>query len=379
MWRGFDASVRCSGCRTGELCRQVCAVLLTQVVPCPHLRSGQSSCSVWRSHVAKKIVQARWLPLVARYNVSLPVTCPLHPSRQLVLLDYHYWAEHPAKLTLQVSQQSWGTARADHPAELTLQVSQQSWGTARADHPAELTLQVSQQSWGTARADHPAELTLQVSQQSWGTARADHPAELTLQDETLVCPADFCGILRCSVYSHVLTSGRSDLETTDLQPQNESSLADQACDPVKMERLRIMCEDLVDDCISPLILDLSPEEFRTMQAELSHVTCWYLACDRYWDRSPAPARVLPWARIAAALTLPTLLLSYVYYLLCVLRLERRREPGKDFIQVTCPHELKRRLLERTVSREPARPRRPNDLFAIYDGDYELAPPNHVDY
>ncbi|XP_037075843.1 uncharacterized protein LOC119096944 [Pollicipes pollicipes] len=163
------------------------------------------------------------------------------------------------------------------------------------------------------------------------------------------------------------------------EEQNESSLADQACDPVKMERLRIMCEDLVDDCISPLILDLSPEEFRTMQAELSHVTCWYLACDRYWDRSPAPARVLPWARIAAALTLPTLLLSYVYYLLCVLRLERRREPGKDFIQVTCPHELKRRLLERTVSREPARPRRPNDLFAIYDGDYELAPPNHVDY
>ena len=59
--------------------------------------------------------------------------------------------------------------------------------------------------------------------------------------------------------------------------------------------------------------------------------------------------------------------------------EKRREAGREFIQVQCPHELKRRLLERTVSREPARPSRPNDLFAIYDGDYELAPPNHVDY
>jgi len=136
-------------------------------------------------------------------------------------------------------------------------------------------------------------------------------------------------------------------------------------------------QDLISDCLSPLILDLASEEFRAMHEDLRQNTCWYLACGRYWERSPAPQRALPWWRIGVALILLTALLSYLYYLLCVFTMER--SAGRDFIQVTCPNELKRRLLERTVSREPTRPRRPNDLFAIYDDDYELAPPNHVDY
>ena len=53
--------------------------------------------------------------------------------------------------------------------------------------------------------------------------------------------------------------------------------------------------------------------------ELSGATCWYLACDRYWERSPAPQRMLPWGPIALALCLLTLLLCYVYYLLCFAR------------------------------------------------------------
>ena len=33
-----------------------------------------------------------------------------------------------------------------------------------------------------------------------------------------MCAADLCDVLRCAVYAHVLTTGRGDLESTELQP-----------------------------------------------------------------------------------------------------------------------------------------------------------------
>ncbi|KAF0294689.1 hypothetical protein FJT64_007722 [Amphibalanus amphitrite] len=108
--------------------RQVWVLLLTQVVPCPHPRSGHHACSVRRSYVARKIIESRWLPVVSRYNVSLPLQCPLHPARlryshlprrrhgqrwrcpvcgrqfsREVLVEYHHRAEHAAPPDRQVS------------------------------------------------------------------------------------------------------------------------------------------------------------------------------------------------------------------------------------------------------------------------------------
>ncbi|XP_043213606.1 uncharacterized protein LOC122377553 [Amphibalanus amphitrite] len=397
----------------------VWVLLLTQVVPCPHPTSGHHACSVRRSYVARKIIESRWLPVVARYNVSLPLQCPLHPAR----LQYSH--------------------------------------LPRRRHG---------QRWRCPVCGRQFSREVLVEYHH----RAEHAAPPDRQDETLVCAADLCDILRCSVYSYVLTSSRADLESTELEtvapsaearravqparprhlqkysqarvlaatdrgqcarcvssgpdgaercsgrrPADNASLSrteawwwtpyawwwvgdvtppasddvtaeceeereegdveDPACDPSTMERLRKTCETLITNCVLPLILQLSPAEFRAMSEELSGATCWYLTCDRYWERSFVVHRALPWGSIVVALCLLTLLLCYFYYLLCFARGEKRPETGREFIQVKCPHELKRRLLERTVSREPARPSRPNDLFAIYDGDYELAAPNHVDY
>lgn len=66
-----------------------------------------------------------------------------------------------------------------------------------------------------------------------------------------MCPADLCGILRCSVYWHVLGIDRNDLESTDLQPTGHDSSADaapeRAVQPLKPRHLQKYSEAAVLD------------------------------------------------------------------------------------------------------------------------------------
>ena len=53
-----------------------------------------------------------------------------------------------------------------------------------------------------------------------------------------MCAADLCDIVRCSVYSYVLTSGRGDLETTELQPVAPPTEPRHAVQPARPRHLQ---------------------------------------------------------------------------------------------------------------------------------------------
>ena len=53
-----------------------------------------------------------------------------------------------------------------------------------------------------------------------------------------MCAADLCDILRCSVYSYVLTSSRGDLESTELQPVAPPAEPRQAVQPARPRHLQ---------------------------------------------------------------------------------------------------------------------------------------------
>ncbi|XP_043288780.1 uncharacterized protein [Venturia canescens] len=62
---------------------EIVAVLLLSVIPWPGPTVFKISCPRDRASVVRKIVQKRWLPILKKYQVELPLECPFHESRDI--------------------------------------------------------------------------------------------------------------------------------------------------------------------------------------------------------------------------------------------------------------------------------------------------------
>ncbi|KAI4498254.1 hypothetical protein M0802_006740 [Mischocyttarus mexicanus] len=62
---------------------QVLAVLLLSVIPWPGPSVFKISCPRDRASVVRRIVHKRWIPILKKYQVELPLECPFHESRDI--------------------------------------------------------------------------------------------------------------------------------------------------------------------------------------------------------------------------------------------------------------------------------------------------------
>lgn len=62
---------------------QVIVICFLSIIPWPGPSVFKISCSRESSRVVRKIVHARWLPILEKYQVKLPLECPFHPLRDI--------------------------------------------------------------------------------------------------------------------------------------------------------------------------------------------------------------------------------------------------------------------------------------------------------
>ncbi|XP_024947368.1 uncharacterized protein LOC107274337 isoform X2 [Cephus cinctus] len=62
---------------------QILAVLLLSVIPWPGPSVFKISCHRDRASVVRRIVQKKWIPILRKYQVELPLECPFHKSRDV--------------------------------------------------------------------------------------------------------------------------------------------------------------------------------------------------------------------------------------------------------------------------------------------------------
>lgn len=155
-----------------------------------------------------------------------------------------------------------------------------------------------------------------------------------------------------------------------------------ACDPTRLQTLKVRCERIVHSCIATLLLHLTQHQFTELEEEMQRAVCWYLSCDRYWEDTAPTSRAFPWPLLLALATGLALALCMCYYIIWIVfdseegsvagsasvsmtthssptRGERLApddamldDPDHDdhYIYVTYPPELKRRLLESCYNR-----------------------------
>ncbi|XP_034237748.1 uncharacterized protein LOC117643147 isoform X2 [Thrips palmi] len=90
------------------------------------------------------------------------------------------------------------------------------------------------------------------------------------------------------------------------------------CKPEELSKLKTRCELLVRDCIAGLLVNLSVQDFKEIEEELNRASCWYLTCDRYWEDSPPEARASPWTLLALMGAMLAVGVVVCYYIIWVL-------------------------------------------------------------
>lgn len=68
-----------------ELCdlSQVIVICFLSLIPWPGPSVFKIQCSRESARVVRKIVQSKWLPILDKYQVKLPLECPFHPMRDI--------------------------------------------------------------------------------------------------------------------------------------------------------------------------------------------------------------------------------------------------------------------------------------------------------
>ncbi|XP_050670404.1 uncharacterized protein LOC126969135 isoform X2 [Leptidea sinapis] len=401
--------------RTTSFSLEVLALLFLTLIPWPGPSVFKITCSRDNSKIVRKVIQNKWLPVLERFKVKLPLECPFHAARDI------FAPHNAAKLQHRSSQWTCAFCGKSFYEERHLD----------------------------AHFDQ-------------------RHKNLINKAEDAVCLADYCDIMRCQVLiTHGLLSGGAipstdvevwqDVETARkalapaatrsvakvparrrhrrtspplpvsdcprTEPENEDegseekrreerddgdtnqtselcdadtvesslppdsrqkTLADlqaerAACDPNKLQGLKVRCEKIVHSCIATLLLHLTQPQFTELEEEMQRAVCWYLSCDRYWEDTTPAARVFPWPLLLALATGLALALCMCYYIIWIVfdseegsvagsasvSMTTHSSPtrgdrlgGDDamlddddhYIYVTYPPELKRRLLESCYNR-----------------------------
>ncbi|XP_033209531.1 uncharacterized protein LOC117168184 isoform X2 [Belonocnema kinseyi] len=69
--------------KTQPLYYEILAVLFLSVIPWPGPSVFKISCPRDRASIVRRIVQKRWIPILKKYQVELPLECPFHESRDI--------------------------------------------------------------------------------------------------------------------------------------------------------------------------------------------------------------------------------------------------------------------------------------------------------
>ncbi|XP_013201260.2 uncharacterized protein LOC106143672 [Amyelois transitella] len=403
--------------RTTSFSLEVIALLFLTLIPWPGPSVFKITCSRDNSKIVRKVIQNKWFPVLERFQVKLPLECPFHPARDI------FAPQHAAKLQHRPSQWTCAFCGKSFYEERHLdthfdqrhknQINKAEDAVCLADYCDIMRCQVlvahgllsggvgpstDVEVWQDVEAARKAlapaspRSIARVSRRRARAARVPSPApdcptteppdtedNETAEKRTEDSEGDAnqtAELCDADTVESALPDDSRRRRLADLQAERA------ACDPTKLQGLKVRCERIVQECIATLLLQLSMHQFTELEEEMQRAVCWYLSCDRYWEDTAPTARVFPWPLLLALATGLALALCMCYYIIWIVfdseegsvagsasvsmtthssptRAERLAaedalldDPDHDdhYIYVTYPPELKRRLLESCYNR-----------------------------
>ncbi|XP_046675605.1 uncharacterized protein LOC124364292 isoform X1 [Homalodisca vitripennis] len=377
---------------------EVLTLVVLSVIPWPGPTVFKISCPRDSATIVRKIVQKKWMPVLEKYGVGLPLDCPFHPLRDIFrpqqaaklqhrnsqwtcgfcgksfyderFLDLHFDNRHKNNINMAED----AVCLADYCDIMRCEVLRtQDLGSEVSPGNTDIEIWREATAYHTALTPAGPRDLARVSLRGGVLQRADTPP--TPPASTHHCPrsaappsdtenntADVCDNL---LDSSVPPKHQRISELQKLKAN---------CKPEELQKLKIRCEVLVRDCIAGLLVNLSIQDFKDVEEELNQAVCWYLTCDRYWQDSPSDPRHFPWGLVFVFVMVLSLGICLCYYIIWVLfdsddmsvastSVTASSSPAhhshyseeyyapddlahsEHYIYVTYPPDLKRRLLE----------------------------------
>ncbi|XP_048484230.1 uncharacterized protein LOC105381366 isoform X1 [Plutella xylostella] len=337
--------------RTTSVSLEVLTLLFLTLIPWPGPSVFKITCSRDNSKIVRKVIQNKWLPVLERFQVKLPLECPFHPGRDIFAPQHAAKQQHrPSQWTCafcgksffeerhldthfdqrhknQINKAEDAVCLAEYCDIMRCQVLVAHGALSGGGGPG-TDVEVWQDAEAARRALAPA-ATRSVARVP-GRRRprtrpplppADCPKS-SPEDEPVPVPqksaeetegeanqtAELCDA--DTVESSLPPDSRQD-RLADLQAERA------ACDPTKLHTLKVRCETIVHSCIATLLLHLTHHQFTELEEEMQRAVCWYLSCDRYWEDTAPTARVFPWPLLLALATGLALALCMCYYIIWI--------------------------------------------------------------
>lgn len=347
--------------KTKSLYLEILAVLLLCQIPWPGPSVFKISCPRDSASVVRRIVQKKWIPVLKKYQVELPLECPFHRTRDIFHpqqaakyqhrpsqwtcglcgksfyeerhLDMHFDNRH--KSNINMAEDAVCLADYCDIMRCDVLITQDFEGSSIDDSsPVNTDIEVWRET--TARQTTVAPATgsrdlvrifndkFQISGGSSGPFhhycdRRDTPDNhftINHQKQKMIGSdnnktRDICDS------NHLVDSA---LPAIDRKQQRlfELQKLKSNCKPEELLKLKIRCEILVRDCIAGLLVNLSVQDFTEVEGELNRAVCWYLTCEKYWEDTRRQQRQIPWHLLFILAMLLSLGMSMCYYIIWIL-------------------------------------------------------------
>ncbi|XP_055632990.1 uncharacterized protein LOC129773412 isoform X2 [Toxorhynchites rutilus septentrionalis] len=381
---------------------KVIVICFLSIIPWPGPSVFKISCSRDSSRVVRKIVQSKWLPILEKYQVQLPLECPFHPLRDIFgpqqsakkqhrpsqwtcgfcgksffeekHLDMHFESRHRSNINMAED----AVCLADYCDMMRCEVLIAKDATLSfGGDPNMMSTDIEVWSESTAyrtalSTSGPRDLAKVPVRKSFfpkilQTLKNDilngHKTQTSSLEENQLanCDASEHRKRRANKHSpdedvldqlvNVDDDGDdedeedeededddendndnnatsqcdqnlvdSSLPPVDRKQQNLSAMQRMKanCKSEELDQLKTRCEILVRDCIVGLLVQLSLEDFKSMEEELNRAVCWYLSCERYWEDGPLDQRPFPWGLVFVLVMVLSLGVCLCYYIIWIL-------------------------------------------------------------
>lgn len=236
------------------------------------------SCPRDKSSCVRRVVQKKFMPVLARYRASLPLTCPFSPERDI------YGLQEGQKIE-------------EGPAHWRCGLCGKAF-------------------YSEAYLDKHFDLR--------------HATVLNTKYDA-VCLARYCDIMRCevllakqslpsSVYDAAAESSQA-VAQVQMNSAIKSTLKKlgwtEGCKDTELLQLRTKCQVIIRDCISGLLLNLSLKDFQEIEEDLNKAVCSYLTCEKYWDNPLTEGRSFPFVFVTVLLVILIGGMCLCYYIVWI--------------------------------------------------------------
>ncbi|CAH1369305.1 unnamed protein product [Tenebrio molitor] len=414
---------------------QIITLFMLSLIPWPGPTVFKISCPRDNARIVRKIIQSKWIPILEKYKVTLPIECPFHPTRDIFgpqqtakqqhrpsqwtcglcgksffeekYLDMHFDNRHKGYINMAED----AVCLADYCDIMRCDVLiTQDPKTVYPD-----TVNTDIEIWREASSYTKALTTSGPREVAKYTFKDGVYPHLQKTSKTSTKPSKHCQKNEAPEAPNTNEERHSTGDEDKLQNSSnnmcQNDLVDSAlpapdnrqqriaelqklkanCKPEELQKIKTKCEILVRDCIGSLLIQLSLKDFKEVEDELNRGVCWYLTCDRYWEDTQSDIRSFPWGLLCMIIMVLSLGICMCYYIIWVLfdtddvsiasasmtdrstpspahvhRQEPQQSadghqiytedyylaPDKDneYIYVTYPPDLKRRLLESCYNR-----------------------------